>query len=117
MKETTLKELNDREETDFSGFIENLKTHEMEMKVWEEREPLEKKNITVRTSPSILEDEEDEFSMLDEKSEKYSTRREKWATSVDQEYKEMVTKKKRIYIHAIIVKSQNILSPVARLPK
>ena len=38
VKATTLKELNDREEMDFSGFIGNLKTHEMEMKVREERE-------------------------------------------------------------------------------
>ena len=33
VKATTLREFNDREEMDFSGFIENLKTHEMEMKV------------------------------------------------------------------------------------
>jgi len=32
-----LKELNGREEMDFSGFIGNLKTHEMEVKVQEER--------------------------------------------------------------------------------
>ena len=29
VKATTLKELNDREEMDFSDFIGNLKTHEM----------------------------------------------------------------------------------------
>jgi len=39
MKAITLKELNHREEMDFSGFIENLETHEMEMKVREKREP------------------------------------------------------------------------------
>ena len=33
VKATTLKELNDKEEMDFSGFIGNLKTHEMEMKL------------------------------------------------------------------------------------
>ena len=33
VKATTLKELNDREEMDFSDFIENLKNHEMVMKV------------------------------------------------------------------------------------
>jgi len=33
VKPTTLKELNDRNEMDFSGFIENLKTHEMKMNV------------------------------------------------------------------------------------
>ena len=44
VKATTLKELNDREEMDFSGFIGNLKTHEMEMKVREEREAEEESN-------------------------------------------------------------------------
>jgi len=39
VKATMLKELNDREEMDFSGFIGNLKTHEMEVKVREKREP------------------------------------------------------------------------------
>jgi len=33
VKATILKEPNDREGMSFSGFIENLKTHEMEMKV------------------------------------------------------------------------------------
>jgi len=38
VKATTLKELNNREEMDFSGFIKNLKTHEKKMKVQKERE-------------------------------------------------------------------------------
>ena len=63
MKATTLKELNDREEMDFSDFIENLKTLEIEMKVREEREPLKKKSIAFRTSPSLL-GEEEHFAML-----------------------------------------------------
>ena len=58
MKATTLKELNDREEMDFSRFIENLKTYEMEMKVREDREPPKKKSIVFRVSPSIPEDED-----------------------------------------------------------
>ena len=33
VKATILKDLNDREEMKFSGFIGNLKTHEMKMKV------------------------------------------------------------------------------------
>jgi len=53
VKATTLKELNDREKMDFSRFIENLKTHEMEIKVREEREPPKKKYITFRASSSI----------------------------------------------------------------
>jgi len=43
VKATTLKELNDMEEMDFSGFIGNLKAHEMEMKVREARETQKKK--------------------------------------------------------------------------
>ena len=49
----TLKELNDREEIDFSGFIGNLKTHEMGMKVHEEREPPMKKSTAFKATPSI----------------------------------------------------------------
>ena len=70
------------EEMDFSGFIENLKTHETEMNVREEREPPKKKVIVFRAFPSIPEDnnsmdkeEEDEFAMLVRKSENCSTRR------------------------------------------
>ena len=87
VKATTLKELNDNEEMDFSSFIGNLNAHEMEMKVWEEREPQKKKNITFTATPSIPEDdefmdenEEDEFVMLFKKVKKM------WANS---------TKKKR----------------------
>ena len=70
MKATTLKELNDKKEMDFSGFIENLKTHEMEMKVREEREPLKKKSIAFKATPSSIEEEEssedgdEKFTML-----------------------------------------------------
>ena len=52
IKATTLKELNDREEMDFSDFIGNLKTHEMEMKVREGREPIKKKSIAFKATPS-----------------------------------------------------------------
>ena len=53
MKATTLKELNDMEGMDFSGFIKNLKNREIEMKVREEREPLKKKVFVFRASPFI----------------------------------------------------------------
>ena len=49
VKATTLKELNDKEEMDFSGFIGNLKTHKMEMKVREEREAPKKKTFAFKT--------------------------------------------------------------------
>ena len=66
----TLKKLNDREEMDFSGFIENLKTHEMKMKVREERETPKKKAIPFKATPSSFDEEElsedgdEDFAML-----------------------------------------------------
>jgi len=58
VKATTLKEVNDREEMDFSRFIGNLKTHEMEMKICGEREPTKKKFIAFKATPSSIEEEE-----------------------------------------------------------
>ena len=55
---------------DFTGFIGNLKTHEMEMKVRERREPTKKKSIAFKATPSIVKDEEstdedeEDFAML-----------------------------------------------------
>ena len=45
MTATVLRELNDREKMDFSAYTENLKTHEMEIKVGEEKEPPKNKFI------------------------------------------------------------------------
>ena len=56
MKATMLKELNDREEMDFSGFIRNLKTHEMEMNVREERDPPNKKSIAFKATPLSIDE-------------------------------------------------------------
>ena len=70
VKVTTLKELNDREEMDFPGFIGNLKTHEMEMKVREEKEASKKKALAFKAVPSThneedsLEDYDEDFAML-----------------------------------------------------
>ena len=70
VKTTTLKELNDREEMDFSSSIRNLKTHEMEMKVREERETAKKKATTFKATPSSFDEEEssedgdEDFAML-----------------------------------------------------
>ena len=70
VKATTLKELNHWEEMDFSGFIGNLKTHEMEMKIRGERESTKKKSIAFKTTPSSIEEEEsskdgdEDFAML-----------------------------------------------------
>ena len=59
VKATTLKELNDREEVDFSRFIRNLKTYEMEMKVRGEREPTKKNSISFKATLSSIEKEEE----------------------------------------------------------
>ena len=70
VKATTLKELNDREEMDFSSFIGNLKTHEMEMKVREEKETPKKKVIAFKATPSTIDEEvsfkdgDEDFDML-----------------------------------------------------
>ena len=67
---TTLKEFKDREEMDFFGFIGNLKTHEMKMKVREERETPKKKAIAFKATPSTIDKEDsskdgdEDFSML-----------------------------------------------------
>ena len=68
VKATIRKELNDRGEMNFSGFISNLKTHVMEMKVREEREAPKKKAIAFKAAPSSYnedessEDEDEDFS-------------------------------------------------------
>jgi len=70
VKATTLKELNDREEMDFSGFIGDLKTHKMEMKVRKEREGPKKKAVVFKATPSSFDEDEssenydEEFAML-----------------------------------------------------
>ena len=43
VKATTLKELNDKEEMELIGLIDNLKTHEMERKAREDGAAKEKK--------------------------------------------------------------------------
>jgi len=62
------------EEIDFIAFVRNLKTHEMEMKTREEREPQKKIDVAFKASPrehkknsvvtptisEEIEDEEDE---------------------------------------------------------
>ena len=70
VKTITLKELNDREEIDFFGFIRNLKIYEIEMKGREERETPKKKAIAFKVTPSSFDEEElsedgdENFAML-----------------------------------------------------
>ena len=54
VRATTLKELNDKEEIDFTDFVRNLKTHEMEMKAREDREPQKKVSVAFKASPKEL---------------------------------------------------------------
>ena len=54
---------------DFSRFIENLKTHEMKMKVREERETPKKKAIIFKTTLSTIDEDsskdgDEDFAML-----------------------------------------------------
>ena len=108
----TLKELNNREKMDFSGFIKNLKTHEMQMKVREEREP-PKKAITFRASPSTLEEdsidenEEEDFAMLIRKVARCSILREEGATLEGQNQKAKMEGRKKKWVNAIIAKRRD----------
>ena len=60
IKDTTLKELNDKDEMDLISLIVNLKTHEMEKKAREEAAPLKKKSIAFKSSSTLEDDEEDD---------------------------------------------------------
>ena len=58
VKATTLKELNDKKEIELIGFIENLKTHQMERKVREKKAPQKKKVLAFKSTPTISDAEE-----------------------------------------------------------
>jgi len=58
-----LKKLNDKEEMDFTAFMVNLKTHEMEMKVREEREPQKKRDVLFKASSSKSKKDEDDENL------------------------------------------------------
>ena len=101
MKATTLNELNDREEMDFSGFIENLKTYKMEMKVREERETPKKKVIAFNATPSTInekdssEDGDEDFSMLIRRVGKIFYKKGRKATSEEEDIKEDLKRRRR----------------------
>ena len=65
LKSTTLKELNDKEEMDFVGLVWNLKTHEMERKVREDKAPQKKKKVAFKATPTIF-NEHDDFDQEDD---------------------------------------------------
>ena len=99
-KTTSLKELNDNEEIDFTAFMKNLNTNEMKMNAREDREsqkkisialeasPREHKKIGVATSTISEDDEQEDDELLTllvknmrrmyHKSEMRSNPREMW---------------------------------------
>jgi len=89
-----LKELNDKEEMNLSGFIKNLKTHEMEMKMREERETTKKKVTAFKAIPSTIDEEDssedgdEDFAMLIRRVGKMFARKEDKATSEEEDLKE-----------------------------
>ena len=72
---------------DFSVFIGNLKTHEMERKVGEERKPQKKKSIVFKATPAIPDKQEvDEFAIgkiFYKKSRIGKPRRSRWQGKVN----------------------------------
>ena len=48
-----MKELNEKDEMDLIGLIDNLKTHKMERKAKEEMTPQKKKTIAFKSTPAI----------------------------------------------------------------
>ena len=59
-----MKELYDKEEMEPIGLIENFKTHEMERKTREEMAPQKKKVIAFKSTLTISDDDDEEFSLL-----------------------------------------------------
>ena len=86
---------------DFSRFIGNLKNHEMEIKVREERETPKKKAIAFKATPSSFDEEEssedgdEDFAMLIRKVGKMFTRKEDKATSEEEYIKEGLNRRRR----------------------
>ena len=80
---------------DFFEFIGTLKTHEMEMKVREERETPKKKAIAFKATPSTIDEEnssedgDEDYAMLIRRVDKKKfIRREDKATFEDEDLKE-----------------------------
>ena len=81
VKTISLKELNDREEMDFTAFMKILKTYEIEMKVRKDHEPQKENDIALKVSlkdykkksvatPTTSEDEEEHQYVSQEWKEK-----------------------------------------------
>ena len=50
VKATSSKELNDKKEMDFTAFMRNLKTHEIEMKARKDCEPQKENGVALKAS-------------------------------------------------------------------
>ena len=53
---TTLKKLNDKKKMELIGLIENLKTHQMEKNVREEKALQRKKILAFKSTPTISDE-------------------------------------------------------------
>ena len=62
-----MKKLNDKEEMNFTAFIDNLKTHEIKMKVREERESQKKQDVSFKITPSKSKKDKDDDKNLSER--------------------------------------------------
>ena len=97
----------------FSGFIGNLKTHEMKMKMREETET-PKKAIAFKATPSTI-DEEDSSKDRDEdfacslgEWAKYFIRREDKITSEEDDLKEDLKRERRRWVLSFIARRRAI---------
>ena len=108
---------------DFFGFIGNLKTHEMEIKMREEREALKKKAIAFKVTPSSLMKKNHRKTTTRtlpcslEKWARCSTRKVDKATSEEEGLKEDLKRKGRKRVHASIAKERVIYLQIAHLYK
>ena len=119
-----MKELNDRKEMDFSGFIGNLKTREMEMNVQEEREPPKKKSIAFRVSPSMPEEEdsmneneEEDSAMLIRRVDKIFYKKGRQSNFQRGRPQRGSCRRRRRWVIAIIARRRVILLQIAFLYK
>ena len=98
---------------DFSGFIDNLKTHEMEMKVREEREALQKKALALKVVPSTYDEEDssedydEDFAMLIRKVGKMFYKKVDKATSEEGDLKEDLKRRERNRVHVFIARRRD----------
>jgi len=91
-----LKELNDKKKINFTAFVENLKTREIEMKTREECESQKKISVAFKVSPkehkkkifAIPTISEDDEQIENEEDEDFAKLRKKYSISTEGKIKE-----------------------------